>query len=110
MTSVRRRPCRWSTGPSRPAHRRSVSIPSRRRTASSRSPTIEIAREQYEALKDADALIISTDWDLFKQPDFEKMASLLKDKVIFDGRNLYRLEQMRTHGYTYYSVGRPDVK
>ncbi|MDX2017421.1 MAG: UDP-glucose/GDP-mannose dehydrogenase family protein [Planctomycetota bacterium] len=73
-------------------------------------PACQIHDDMYEALKDADALVISTDWDEFKSPDFAKVASLLKNKVIFDGRNLYRLQQMKDLGFTYYSVGRQPVK
>jgi UDPglucose 6-dehydrogenase len=55
-------------------------------------PTATIVDDMYAALKDADALVISTDWDEFKSPDFAKIKSLMKAPVIFDGRNLYRLE------------------
>ncbi|MNL85955.1 UDP-glucose 6-dehydrogenase TuaD [compost metagenome] len=50
--------------------------------------------------------MIFTEWPQFRTPDFVKMAKLLKDKVIFDGRNLYELDQMRELGFTYYSIGR----
>jgi UDPglucose 6-dehydrogenase len=73
-------------------------------------PACQIHDDMYEALKGADALVISTDWDEFKSPDFAKVASLLKNKVVFDGRNLYRLQQMKDLGFTYYSVGRQPVK
>ncbi|MCK4871987.1 MAG: UDP-glucose/GDP-mannose dehydrogenase family protein [Phycisphaerales bacterium] len=72
-------------------------------------PDVRIVDDQYEALTNCDALVISTDWDEFKQPDFDRIAEVLRAKVIFDGRNLFRLEQMRDHGFTYHSVGRPPV-
>jgi len=59
-----------------------------------------------DVLDDADALIICTDWDEFRHPDFDEMKSRMKSPVIFDGRNLYRLATMRQAGFTYYSVGR----
>ena len=71
---------------------------------------INYAHTQYAALDDADALIIMTEWPLFRTPDFEKMNLLLKNKVIFDGRNVYELETMEEMGYTYYSIGRQAVK
>lgn len=60
----------------------------------------------YAALDDADALMIFTEWPQFRTPEFEKMAKLLKNKVIFDGRNLYELDQMKEMGYDYFSIGR----
>lgn len=73
-------------------------------------PTATIVNDMYDAVKDADALVISTDWDEFKSPDFAKLASLMKAKLIFDGRNLYRPSVLREAGFTYYSVGRAPVK
>ncbi len=69
----------------------------------------KIVDDMYEALKDADALVISTDWDEFKSPDFAKIKSLMKSPVVFDGRNLYRLAAMDEAGFTYHSVGRRPV-
>lgn len=71
---------------------------------------ITYASDEYEALNDADALLIATEWSLFRNPDFEKLSSLLKNKVIFDGRNLYGIQQMKELGYTYYSIGRETLK
>ncbi len=71
--------------------------------------TISLHEDIYEAATGADALIISTDWDEFKSPDFGRLASVMKQKVIFDGRNLYRRQQMGEHGFHYYSVGRQPV-
>lgn len=64
----------------------------------------------YAVLKDADALILITEWNEFRNPDFERMARLLKTRVIFDGRNQYELEEMKERGFTYYSIGRPAVE
>src|SRR5262249_21825125 len=63
-----------------------------------------------EAAKGADALVICTDWDEFKSPDWGRLSSALKQKVIFDGRNLYRRGHMGERGFHYYSVGRATVK
>ncbi|MEP6947806.1 MAG: UDP-glucose/GDP-mannose dehydrogenase family protein [Ginsengibacter sp.] len=67
---------------------------------------ITYAENQYDALEDADALIIATEWSEFRTPDFNKMKSLLKNPVIFDGRNLFELYQMEESGFHYESVGR----
>jgi UDPglucose 6-dehydrogenase len=72
--------------------------------------TIEFSNDQYETLNGADALIIATEWSVFRTPDFEKMNGLMKSKVIFDGRNLYDLQRMNGLGYYYNSVGRDVVK
>ncbi len=71
---------------------------------------ISYGTDEYEVLKNADALIIATEWALFRTPDFDKMIPLLKNKIIFDGRNLYDLNQMRELGFEYYSVGRDVVR
>jgi aminoglycoside phosphotransferase (APT) family kinase protein len=59
-----------------------------------------------DALAGADALAVVTEWNEFREPDFERMRSLLKAPVIFDGRNIYSPEQMRALGFTYFSIGR----
>ncbi|WP_345953731.1 UDP-glucose/GDP-mannose dehydrogenase family protein [Mucilaginibacter sp. PAMB04168] len=71
---------------------------------------IKYAENQYEALEGADALLIVTEWSLFRTPDFNKVESLLKAKVIFDGRNLYDLDKMIDCGFYYNSIGRKEVK
>ena len=68
---------------------------------------ITYGRDAYDALKGADALLIVTEWNEFREPDFEKMKRLLTAPVIFDGRNLYDPEQVRKLGFTYSSIGRP---
>lgn len=70
---------------------------------------ITYTKGPYEALKDADALMIVTEWPQFRTPEFEVMEVLLKNKVIFDGRNLYDLAHMKEMGYTYYSIGRETI-
>ncbi len=70
---------------------------------------IEFGTDEYDVLKNADALIIATEWSLFRTPDFEKMMKLMKNKIIFDGRNLYDLTQMKELGFFYSSVGREAV-
>jgi UDPglucose 6-dehydrogenase len=71
---------------------------------------IKYAADQYEAIDGADALLIVTEWSLFRTPDFEQVESLLKQKVIFDGRNLYELEKMIDCGFYYNSIGRKEIK
>lgn len=70
---------------------------------------IRFAERQYDALVDADALIIATEWSEFRTPDFANMIALLKNKVIFDGRNLFDLVKMEELGFHYESVGRKAV-
>lgn len=71
---------------------------------------ISFADNQYDTLKNADALIIATEWSLFRTPDFEIVSKELKAKVIFDGRNLYDLPTMKEMGYHYESIGRASVE
>lgn len=70
---------------------------------------IEYAESQYAALKGADALIIATEWNEFRTPDFLKIVSNLKNKVIFDGRNLFDTAAIRELGFHYESIGRAAV-
>jgi UDPglucose 6-dehydrogenase len=60
----------------------------------------------YEALEGADALFLLTEWNEFRHPDFDRMKSLLKQPVVFDGRNVFDPAKMRERGFTYYGVGR----
>jgi UDPglucose 6-dehydrogenase len=71
---------------------------------------IKFAEHQYEALQDADALIIATEWSVFRTPDFDKIKSSLKNSAIFDGRNLFEVPRMKELGFHYESVGRQAVK
>jgi UDPglucose 6-dehydrogenase len=70
---------------------------------------IDFCTTQYEALEEADALIICTEWSVFRTPDFTRMESLMNNKIIFDGRNLYDLDTMKNKGFYYQSIGRPLV-
>ncbi len=70
---------------------------------------IKYVNDQYEAVEGVDALLIATEWSVFRNPDFEKMEEALKNKVIFDGRNLFDLEKMVDLGYYYNSIGRKIV-
>lgn len=71
---------------------------------------IDYADNEYEALKDADCLVICTEWGIFRNPDFDKIGTLMKDKVIFDGRNLFEPEDMNKRGFYYASIGRNIIK
>lgn len=71
--------------------------------------TINYAPSEYEALEGADALVVCTEWGLFRTPDFDKMEAKLKNKVVFDGRNLYELESMEERGFHYESIGRKTI-
>jgi len=70
---------------------------------------IQFAESQYEALEGADALLIATEWNEFRTPDFNKIGQLLKNKTIFDGRNLFDIATMEKLGYHYESIGRKSV-
>ena len=69
-------------------------------------PKVTYAAKSYDALKGADALAIITEWNEFRRPDFPRMRTVMRSPVIFDGRNLFTPDQMKTHGFTYYSIGR----
>lgn len=70
---------------------------------------IEYAQDALSACKDADALIIATEWNEFRTPDFETMKNLMKEFVIFDGRNVFDNEKALKHKFVYYSIGRKPV-
>lgn len=71
---------------------------------------IYLAEDMYDAIQGADCLCVLTEWNEFRTPDYEKMNTLLRAKVIFDGRNLYNLQQMKEQGYYYNSIGRHKIK
>jgi UDPglucose 6-dehydrogenase len=71
---------------------------------------IQLAAGMYEAIKGADCLAIMTEWNEFRTPDFDKIETLLVNKAIFDGRNLYDVDQMKANGFHYESIGRPKAK
>ncbi len=68
--------------------------------------SIEYSTDQYSALENADALLILTEWNEFRNPEFEKLKDMLKNPVIFDGRNIYTPKKMIEIGFKYYSIGR----
>ena len=68
------------------------------------------AKSAYEALENADCLLLLTEWNEFRRPDFDKIKSLLKEPVIFDGRNQYEAKRLQQRGFEYHSVGRNTVK
>ena len=65
--------------------------------------------DAYQALSGCDALVVVTEWNEYRSPDFERLRAALKTPLIFDGRNLYEPAAMARHGFAYYSVGRPTV-
>ena len=67
---------------------------------------IVYSETQYDALQNADALIIVTEWNEFRTPNFENITSSLKNKAIFDGRNLFDVDDMKAKGFHYVSIGR----
>lgn len=69
----------------------------------------EYCEDAYAALRGADALLIMTEWNEYRSPDFEQIKKLLRQPLIFDGRNLYELADMARHGFEYHSVGRPTL-
>lgn len=72
--------------------------------------TVEYAKSEYDALKNADALLIMTEWNEFRNPDFDIIKKDLKNPVIFDGRNIFSRDKMLENGFIYYSIGRQPAK
>ena len=68
--------------------------------------SIQYATSMYDALNNSDALLICTEWSIFRTPDFNKIKELLNNPVIFDGRNLYNVEDVKKEGFSYISIGR----
>ena len=71
---------------------------------------IDYASDEYSALSGADALLICTEWGIFRNPDFTRMKSLMKDSVLFDGRNLFEIGEMNDKGFYYCSIGRNVIE
>ena len=69
--------------------------------------TITWGKDQYEILEEKDALVICTEWNEFRTPDFKRVQNLLNGRVVFDGRNLFEPAKMANLGFEYYAVGRP---
>jgi UDPglucose 6-dehydrogenase len=78
-----------------------------REAASVFGDRIRLARNNYDCLQGADGLLLLTEWQVFRNPNFERMKAEMKAPVVFDGRNVYAPGQMREMGFTYYAVGRP---
>ncbi len=74
-----------------------------------REKAVSFAASAMDAVKGADALVIMTEWKAFRSPDFEEMRGMLREPVIFDGRNLYEPAVVRSHGLEYYAIGRPQA-
>jgi UDPglucose 6-dehydrogenase len=72
-------------------------------------PEVEHAKDMYDALSGADALVIATEWNEFRAPDFARIAAAMPSKLVFDGRNLYKTATMAERGFAYHSVGRSTV-
>lgn len=72
------------------------------------SGQLSFNKYQYDVLKDADAMVLVTEWKRFRQPDFDAMKDLMKSHVLFDGRNQYEPEVLTQHGFTYYAIGRSN--
>jgi UDPglucose 6-dehydrogenase len=70
---------------------------------------VRYEHDEYAAIKGADALVICTEWNAYRSPDFDEMRARMKQPLIFDGRNLYELDVIRRRGFEYYSIGRPPV-
>jgi UDPglucose 6-dehydrogenase len=75
--------------------------------ALAKNTRVSFAAEHYEALDGADALVIATEWSVFRAPDFRRVKEALRAPVIFDGRNLYDPAELRALGFTYVCIGRP---
>ena len=67
---------------------------------------IEFCKNQYEATENSDILVVCTEWGVFRDPDFDRLHKQVSDKVVFDGRNIYKKEYMKNKGFKYYSIGR----
>ena len=79
----------------------------RQRALGEVSGAVEFLGDDYAVLEDADALFIFTEWEEFRSPDFDRIKELMRQPLIFDGRNLYRPDRMSEHGFEYHSIGRP---
>ena len=71
---------------------------------------IQFATNEYDVLNQVDALVICTEWSIFRNPDFNRMKELMNDAVVFDGRNLFDLEEMSSKGFYYNSIGRNSIE
>jgi UDPglucose 6-dehydrogenase len=71
---------------------------------------VQVMDAQYDALADADALAVVTDWNQFRNPDFARIKKLLRAPIIFDGRNLYSSRLIASQGFAYFAIGRPEIR
>jgi UDPglucose 6-dehydrogenase len=71
---------------------------------------VQVMDAQYDALADADALAVVTDWNQFRNPDFARIKKLLRAPIIFDGRNLYSSSLIASQGFAYFAIGRPEIR
>jgi UDPglucose 6-dehydrogenase len=74
------------------------------------NPSVEYSKDEYEALIDADALLVVTEWPEFRSPNFQVIGKLLKNKVIIDGRNIYDAQELCELGFSYYGIGVQEVQ
>jgi len=79
----------------------------RARNELAENPLVQILDHPYRILEGADALAVVTDWNQFRNPDFQRIKSALKQPVIFDGRNLYSPSMLADQGFAYFCIGRP---
>jgi len=73
------------------------------------NPNVEYTQSKYDALNGADAMLLITEWKEFRSPDFDEMKQRLKNPIIFDGRNQYKIEKMKDRGFEYYQIGVPKA-
>ena len=71
---------------------------------------VQVMDAQYDALADAEALAVVTDWNQFRNPDFARIKKLLRAPIIFDGRNLYSSSLIASQGFAYFAIGRPEIR
>jgi len=68
---------------------------------------VRFASDQYEPLENADGLIVCTEWSVFRSPDYDRIKTMMKNNLVFDGRNVFEPSSMKERGFDYYSIGRP---
>jgi UDPglucose 6-dehydrogenase len=73
-----------------------------------KKPQVQYCDSPYEAVKDANALLIVTEWDEFKKIDLKKVKELMSNPIIIDGRNIYKYSEQKELGFEYYSIGRDE--
>jgi UDPglucose 6-dehydrogenase len=72
------------------------------------SPRVRVVEKAFEALDNADALILLTEWSEYRNPNWEKVSKALREKVVFDFRNQWQFKQLKAYGFSYFNIGRPD--